>query len=259
MAKSPQKKFNSSHETLSSLVWGVHPILELLRSKPRTVHSIHILQGKGGSKLQSVIDLARENGIKIKFVSRFKTPETNKINHQGVIANVMPQATIPEEDFLTTITSKKSPLILALDSIQDPHNLGAIIRTAVAAEADGLILPKDRSAPLTGTVLKISAGALPHLPICLTTNLVRMLQKLKEKNIWVCSTLKDAQQSIYEADFTIPLCLVIGSEEKGVRPLVQKQCDIEVTVPMNSAIDSLNASVAAAVVLFEIKRQRSLA
>jgi 23S rRNA (guanosine2251-2'-O)-methyltransferase len=180
------------------------------------------------------------------------------MNHQGVTAHVMPHSTLTDEEFLAHIASTDMPIIIALDSIQDPHNLGAIIRTAVAAGVDGLILPKDRSAPLTGTVSKISAGALPHLPICLTTNLVRMLQKLQAMNIWICSTLKDSAQTIYTTDFLLPLCLVIGSEEKGVRPLVKKQCDMEVSIPMNGRIDSLNASVAAAVILFEIRRQRTL-
>ncbi len=238
-------------------MWGIHPILELLRSQPRTIQSISILQGKGSTKLQAIIDLARSHDVKVKFVSKIRQPEDMHMNHQGVIAQVMPHATLTDEEFMEMLAEKDTPLILALDSIQDPHNLGAIIRTAVAAGADGLILPKDRSAPLSGTVLKISAGALPHLPVCLTTNLVRMLQKLKEKNIWICSTLKGSGQTIYSTDLTLPLCLVIGSEEKGIRPLVRKQSDLEVSIPMTGIMDSLNASVAAAVVLFEIQRQRT--
>lgn len=244
-------------ESSQNIVWGIHPILELLQSQPRTIQGISILQGKGGSKLQTIIDLARSHSVKVKFVSKIRHPENIKITHQGIIAQVMPHTTLTDDEFLAGPAGTDTPLILALDSIQDPHNLGAIIRTAVAAGADGLILPKDRSAPLSGTVSKISAGALPHLPICLTTNLVRMLQKLKEKNIWICSTLKDSGQTIYATDFSLPLCLVIGSEEKGVRPLVRKQCDLEVSIPMSGSIDSLNASVAAAVVLFEIRRQRA--
>lgn len=258
MSRNTTGKRSPKQEASQNLVWGVHPILELLSTQPRTIHSIQILQGKGGIKLQSIIDLARTNGVKVKFVSRLRHPDNVKMNHQGVTAHVMPHATLTDEEFLESLTGKENPLILALDSIQDPHNLGAIIRTAVAAGVDGLVLPKDRSAPLTGTVVKISAGALPHLPICLTTNLVRMLQKLKEKNIWICSTLKDSGQTIYTADLSLPLCLVIGSEEKGIRPLVRKQCELEVSIPMNESIDSLNASVAAAVILFEIQRQRAL-
>ncbi len=258
MSKKTPKRLAPEQEVSQNLIWGIHPVLELLRSQPRTIHSIQILQGKGGSKLQSVIDLARTNGVKVKFVSRLRHPDNLKMNHQGVTAHVMPHSTLTDEEFLAHIASTDMPIIIALDSIQDPHNLGAIIRTAVAAGVDGLILPKDRSAPLSGTVSKISAGALPHLPICLTTNLVRMLQKLQAMNIWICSTLKDSAQTIYTTDFLLPLCLVIGSEEKGVRPLVKKQCDMEVSIPMNGRIDSLNASVAAAVILFEIRRQRTL-
>ena len=257
MTQKTTKRLAPEQEVSQNLIWGVHPVLELLRTQPRTIHSIQILQGKGGSKLQSVIDLARTNGVKVKFVSRLRHPDNIKMNHQGVTAHVMPHATLTDEEFLGSLTGKENPLILALDSIQDPHNLGAIIRTAVAAGVDGLVLPKDRSAPLSGTVVKISAGALPYLSICLTTNLVRMLQKLKEKDIWICSSLKDSGQTIYSADLSVPLCLVIGSEEKGIRPLVRKQCDLEVSIPMSESIDSLNASVAAAVILFEIQRQRA--
>ncbi len=146
--------------------------------------------------------------------------------------------------------------MLALDHVQDPHNLGAIIRSASAAGVHALILPKDRSAPLSGTVAKIAAGAMEYLPICQTTNLVRTLQKLKDHSVWIYGTIKEGGTSVYQTDFAGSVCLVIGSEQKGIRPLVQEQCDFRTTIPMQGKLESLNASVAAAVVMFEIVRQK---
>jgi 23S rRNA (guanosine2251-2'-O)-methyltransferase len=148
------------------------------------------------------------------------------------------------------------PLLLALDSIQDPHNLGAIIRSAVAAGVNGIILPRDRSVSITGTVIRISAGAVYHIDICMVTNLVSSIKSLKKNGIWIFGTTKDGARPIYDIDLTLPACLVIGSEGKGMRPLVAKQSDLLITIPMQSSLDSLNASVAAGIILFEIVRQR---
>jgi 23S rRNA (guanosine2251-2'-O)-methyltransferase len=239
------------------LVWGIHPVFELLAARPRSIHEILIQKGKTSRKLQEIIDLARKEQVKVKFTVQFRISGSRQMNHQGVIARIMPFATLNEEAFLALLAQSKTPFVLALDSIQDPHNLGAIIRSASAAGVTGLIVPKDRSAPLSGTVAKISAGALAQLPVCQSTNFVRMLQKLKEQEIWVYGTIKEGGVSIYQTDFSGPLCLVIGGEEKGIRPLVQEQCDFKVTIPMQRELDSLNASVAAGIIMFEIVRQKS--
>ena len=240
------------------LVWGIHPVYELLAARPRSIHEILIEKGKTSRKLQEIIDLARAEQVKVKFTPQFRIAGSRQMNHQGVIARIMPFETLPEEAFLALLSQSKTPFVLALDSIQDPHNLGAIIRSASAAGVTGLIVPKDRSAPLSGTVAKISAGALTHLPVCQSTNFVRMLQKLKEQGIWIYGTIKEGGVAIYQTDFAGPLCLVIGGEEKGIRPLVQEQCDFKVTIPMQREIDSLNASVAAGIIMFEIVRQKGL-
>ncbi|MDH3921331.1 MAG: 23S rRNA (guanosine(2251)-2'-O)-methyltransferase RlmB, partial [Desulfobulbaceae bacterium] len=175
---------------------------------------------------------------------------------QGVAARIiLPSLTLAE---LLHKLSKLSgpPLLLALDSIQDPHNLGAIIRSAVAAGVNGIILPKDRSASITGTVIKISAGSVFHIDISRVTNLVNSFKVLKENGIWIFGTTKDAAQTIFDTDFTVPACLVIGSEGKGLRPLVAEHCDLSISIPMQSSLDSLNASVAAGIILFETVRQR---
>lgn len=252
--RSPRGK-DPAPDRPDELIWGVHPVQELLRTRPRLIHEILVLKGKTGRQLQNLIDLARKEGVRLKFTEQFRMPGHKQMNHQGVMARIMPLATLTEDDFLALIQERERPFLLALDSIQDPHNLGAIIRTASAAGVDGIILPRDRSAPLTGTVAKISAGALIHLPVCQSTNLARMLQNLKERGIWIYGTIKEGGTSVFETDLSGPLCLVVGSEEKGIRPLVAEQCDFKVTIPMQGGLDSLNASVAAGIILFEVVRQ----
>lgn len=240
-----------------NLIWGIHPVAELLAARPGTIHEILIRKGKSGVKIQTIIDQARDAGVTVRFAAEFRIAGNRQMNHQGVIAKVAPFATLDEEAFLALLEEQVPPFVVALDSIQDPHNLGAIIRSAAAAGATGLIVPKDRSAPLSGTVAKISAGALAVLPVCQATNLARMLQRLKEMGIWVYGTIKEGGTSLYETDLSGPLCLVIGGEDKGIRPLVAQQCDFRVTIPMQR-MDSLNASVAAGVILFEVVRQKGI-
>lgn len=250
------KRFNES----DFITWGIHPVTEILHQSPKTVAEIFILKGKKQTKIQDIIDLAKANGIRVKFEEDFFIVSENdtKCNHQGVIAKTMAVATVDEKTFLASLEeSETPPLLLALDSIQDPHNLGAILRSAAAAGVTGVIIPKDRSAPLSGTVQKIAAGALAHLQIILVTNLSAFLQMLTHYNVWNYGTVKDNATSIYQTDLTGPVCIVIGNEEKGLRPLVAKQCDFKITIPMQGDLDSLNASVAAGITLFEVVRQRT--
>jgi len=240
--------------TNEKMIWGIHPVLEFISSCPHLIQAITVQQGRGGDKIEKIIGLADQKGIQLKKTDRINLQD---INHQGVIAQLTSFPLINDRDFLQELNSIEYPLLLALDSIQDPHNLGAILRSAAAGGVNGIILPKDRSASLSGTVAKISAGALTKLKICQTTNLARMLTKIQEANIWVYGTFKDNAESIYNTDFSQSgLCLVIGNEEKGIRPLIEKQCDFRVTIPMATDLDSLNASVATAVTLFEVRRQR---
>ncbi|MDH5297721.1 MAG: 23S rRNA (guanosine(2251)-2'-O)-methyltransferase RlmB [Desulfobulbaceae bacterium] len=243
------------------LIWGIHAVLEQLHSQPRQVRDITVQQGKGSVKLQEIIDLARQHNLRLRFEPRLKPPsELGPINHQGVIARVQSVPTVVLEDLLAGLADRQDPpVLLALDSIQDPHNLGAIIRSAVAAGVAGILLPKDRSAPLSGTVAKVAVGALAHLPICMITNLATALQQLKENGFWIYGTAGEAAHSIYQTDFAGKVCLVVGGEGKGMRPLVREQCDHLVAIPMHGPVESLNASVATAVVLFEMVRQREAA
>jgi 23S rRNA (guanosine2251-2'-O)-methyltransferase len=269
MAKQPAARINSGHPKQKKnhrrlrngkvrFFWGIHPILEALRTSPASVKEV-ILERKPGARIQAIVDLAEEKKISVRYDKTVfqKAGIVGSERHQGVAARIA----FPYVDFARMLSGlaeeKEPPFILVLDSIQDPRNLGAIIRSGVAAGCRKLILPRDRSAPLTGAVAKTSAGAVFHIDVCRVTNLTTSIEALKKAGIWVFATAADGPLSIYQADFRVPVCLVIGNEEKGVRPLVKKHCDGLVSIPMAGRLDSLNASVAAGVVLFEIARQRA--
>lgn len=239
-------------------LWGIHPVLELLRLEPGKVREVVIQQNKGGAKVQEIIALARAGGVKVRFLPGQRFPSAPDKIHQGVLARTAPLATCSLQELLAGQQGRKAPLLVALDSIQDPHNLGAIIRTAAAAGAGGVIIPKDRSAPLNATAAKAAAGAMAHLRLCLVTNLAVSLQTVKENGFWVYGAAGEADRSLYETSFSGPICLVIGGEGKGLRPLVRQHCDELLSIPMAGSLGSLNASVAAGIILFEMVRQRRM-
>ncbi len=245
---------------LDDKIWGINPVRELLFHNPRGLSEILIVIGKSGPKFQEIIDRARENQVKLRFVSPDRLGVPFSYKHQGIVARQSAVAVLTLDELLGGLSSDANqhpPKLLALDSIQDPHNLGAIMRSALAAGFEGVIITRERSAPLSGTVARVSAGALALLKVCQVINLADALEKLKEKGFWVFGTVVDQEAvSLYEGDYSSPLCLVIGGEAKGIRPLVQKKCDVLITIPMQSNFDSLNASAAAAVFMFEIVRQR---
>ena len=260
MTEKPSAPKGKHLQANENLVWGIHPVLALLDQAPGTINEIYIVKGRPHSKIKDIVDLCRSLGIKFRFETSLSiTGETGgHVNHQGVAARTKATETLSEEAFIALIRQEtRPPFLLALDSIQDPHNMGAILRSAAAAGVTGVILPKDRSAPLGGTTAKIAAGALAHLAICMVTNLATFLQKLQKENIWLYGTVKDGGTSVFKTDLSGPVCLVIGNEEKGLRPLVAKQCDFSITIPMQGSLDSLNASVAAGISLFEVVRQRA--
>ena len=261
-SRSSLKKNRSRTNPKDEIVWGIHPVLEALMTCPQLIREIFIEKGKSGPRLDQIRELARKKSVPMQEVQlRRKTGArhdefTDHERSQGVSARiVLPVLTLAE--LLPKLQAAVGPpLLLAVDSVQDPHNLGAIIRSAVAAGVHGIILPKDRSAPLTGTVIKTSSGAVFHGDICRVPNLVNCFKLLKENGIWIFGTAREASQSLFDTDLTLPICLVVGSEEKGLRPLVAEQCDLHIAIPMQSALDSLNASVAAGIILFEAVRQR---
>lgn len=240
----------------TDLIWGTHPVMELLQSSPDKIIELRLLKANR-SKVQELVDLAEQEGIPYHFADQPFPGTPDQATLQGVQARIKPVSTIGLGELLDARQDSQRPaLILALDTIQDPHNFGAMIRSASAAGAIGIIYTKDRSAPLSGTVAKVAVGAIAHLPLCPVTNMASALQQLKEAGFWIFGAEGSAETTVYQAKYDGPVCLVIGGERNGIRPLVKKQCDFLVSIPMHSTLDSLNASVAAAVIMFEIVRQQ---
>lgn len=244
------------------LLWGVHPVLECLQQHPGRLSEIFLQKERHGDKLEQLVTRAREEGVRLHFVDSLKlTGEGSaQVRHQGVVARSTEAGLVDFSQFVSRLAKEieegKPCRLVVLDSLQDPHNVGAIIRSALASGAAGVLTTRERSAPLGGTAAKASAGAMAHIDICQVTNLVAALKELKKVGFWVFGAVKDDNaRSLYQTDLTVPVCLVVGSEGKGIRPLVKKECDMLLSIPMSGGLDSLNSSVAAGVFLFEAMRQ----
>jgi 23S rRNA (guanosine2251-2'-O)-methyltransferase len=244
------------------MLWGVHPVFEALEKEPERFTEIILQKDKRGGKIQGIIEMARSNNIKLTFVGslRLVGEDAYQVRHQGVIAKISETSLMDFDDLILKMKDQvalgEKVRLMVCDSLQDPHNLGAIIRSALASGASGVIVTRERSAPIGGTAAKSSAGAMSHIDICQVTNLVNALKELKKIGFWVFGAVKDADaHSLYTTDLVVPACLVVGSEGKGIRPLVKKECDVLISIPMVGDLDSLNSSVAAAVIMFEAMRQ----
>jgi 23S rRNA (guanosine2251-2'-O)-methyltransferase len=249
-----KKPFHKPEEEADdSLLWGINAVGEALTSNPRSLCEILIEKGKAGARLQELIDAARAATVKIRFVEADKMGLPSGCRHQGIAARQTEAQLLP----LPELLAAKPERILLLDSIQDPRNLGSILRSALAAGFSSVVLTSERSAPLTGTVARTSAGAVAHLRISRVVNLADALRQLKEHGFWIYGAVAEPEvQSIYQTDFSGKIGIVIGSEGKGIRPLVRKHCDHLVTIPMPGEFNSLNASVAAALIMFEVIRRK---
>jgi 23S rRNA (guanosine2251-2'-O)-methyltransferase len=242
-------------------VMGLNPVIELLRSGGRPVGTILIDHEKGGKQFEEIIGLAKSKSITVKMVPKSALDSlSGLLRHQGAIAIVAPKEysdpyVIVEE----ALRNKKAPIVLVLDGVEDPHNLGAVIRTAESAGVDCVIIPEHRAAHLTAAVARASAGALEHMPIGKVTNLVNYIDFLKEKGFWVIGLSGESRKDYTAFDMTVPIAAVMGSEGTGIRPIVEKACDEVVSLPMMGKVSSLNVSVAAGVLLYEVVRQRKAA
>jgi 23S rRNA (guanosine2251-2'-O)-methyltransferase len=234
------------------------PVLEALRANARRVEKILIADGAREHRIAEIIDLAKQNHIPFQKVGRESLSKLIErgANHQGVVAFAASADYADADALLEEIAGKENPLVLILDGVEDPRNLGAILRVAECAGADGTFIPEHRAASLTETVVKTSAGATEYTPIAKVKNLNRLIEELKKNNIWVVGTSGDAEMSYADWDWTRPGALVLGSEGKGLHRLVAENCDVLVKIPMQGKIESLNVSVAAGVILFEAVRQR---
>jgi 23S rRNA (guanosine2251-2'-O)-methyltransferase len=243
--------------TMEEYIAGKHPVLEALRSG-RAIHKIWIAEGAQKHLTQPILAEAKTLGIVVQSADKRKLDQlAGSVQHQGIVA----QAAAYEYAELETIlqaaeASGEPPFLLLLDEIEDPHNLGSILRTAECTGVHGVIIPKRRSVGLTATVSKTSAGAIEYVPVAKVTNLAQTIDDLKKRGIWVAGAAGEAKQDVYQSDFRLPLALVIGNENKGIGRLIREKCDFLVKLPMFGSINSLNASVAASVFMYEVVRQR---
>lgn len=243
---------------MSEMIVGRNPVLEALRSGARQIDTILIVKDNKNPRLYQIIDTAERKGIPYQRCPRHHLDKLHT-NHQGVIAHISGFQYTALPTLLENVQKKEnSPdVLIMLDQIHDPRNLGAIIRTANATNADGVLIPKNNAVDITTTVQKAAAGSTEYTPITKVTNLAQTIEKLKSVGIWVVGTAEDAEMSYTSADFTVPLCIVLGNEGEGIRRLVKQKCDYLVRLPMLGQIQSLNVSVTAGVLLYEVLRQRA--
>lgn len=242
-------------------VYGVNPVLEALRVRADEVERLYITEGQLGSKAAAeVLSRARDAGIRVERVPRERLASLAEGGvHQGVVAELRGFEYAELADLLEAAEESGRPaLLVVLDGIQDPHNLGAIIRSAHALGAHGVVIGKDRAVPVTGLVAKASAGAVEHCPIARVVNISRALEELKEAGVWVAAADVDSQEPLWKARLDGPLAIVVGAEGAGVREGVLKHCDFRLRIPMAGQVGSLNASVSAAILLYEVARQRGV-
>lgn len=243
-----------------SIIFGINPVLEALRASPKTIEKIYVGQGAVNQRVAGeIFSRAREAGVKVDQVDRERLQRLADGGvHQGVAAEVREFEYVELGALIDAAkASERPPLVVVLDGIQDPHNLGAIIRSAHAFGAHGVVIMKDRAVGITGTVVKASAGATAHCPVARVTNLSRALEELKEAGFWTVAADPEGDQALWQAKLDGPLAVVVGAEGAGVRKGVLGHCDFRVRIPMVGQVASLNASVSAGVLLAEVTRQRA--
>ncbi|MGE8360896.1 23S rRNA (guanosine(2251)-2'-O)-methyltransferase RlmB [Pseudomonas sp.] len=238
-------------------IYGVHAVEAMLRHHPKRVKQVWLAEGRSDPRVQPLIELASQARVAVGQCERREMDAWVEGVHQGVVADVSPSQVWGEamlEELLDR--AETPPLLLVLDGVTDPHNLGACLRTADAAGALAVIVTKDKSATLNATVRKVACGAAEVIPLVAVTNLARSLEKLQQRGLWVVGTAGEAVQELYDHDLTGPTVLVMGAEGKGMRRLTREHCDYLVKLPMAGSVSSLNVSVATGVCLFEALRQR---
>lgn len=252
-----EKRFhhkNREEKPLDNIIYGRNSVLEMLKAGKRTVNKIMIAQTARGAAITEIVNLAKSKGIAIHSVPPEKLDKYSE-NSQGIAAEVSPMEYLEIEDLISKAKLSKNPLLVLLDGIEDPHNLGAIIRNCVAFGADGVIIPKWRASGVTETVSKSSAGAIEHIPVSRVINTNQTIDLLKESGFWIAGA-ENGGQLLEEAKLPFPLVIVIGSEGFGLHQLTKKNCDFLISIPQTNTISSLNASCASAVILYEVSKKR---
>jgi 23S rRNA (guanosine2251-2'-O)-methyltransferase len=242
---------------VEDMIVGKNPVVEALKAG-RSINKIWISESAQRSQVQAIYQLAKEQGVIVQSVDKRKIDQmAGDSQHQGVVASVAAHTYVEVEDLLQSARKKgDTPLFLLLDEIEDPHNLGSILRSADCTGVHGVIIPKRRAVGLTATVAKTSAGAIEYVPVARVANMVQTIELLKKEGFWITGTDASGNQTMSEPDYRVPTAIVIGSEGKGMGRLIKEKCDFIVRIPMVGHVNSLNASVAAALMMFEVLKQR---
>jgi len=244
----------------SELIFGLHALEAALKYQAKDIQEIWLDSHRRDERISKILKLAKSNNIKIHQVTReYLQTHYSNMRHQGVVASVTPGQAGTETDLETILAKADQPLLLILDGVQDPHNLGACLRSADAAGVNAVIVPRDRAVGITATVRKVASGAAESIPLIQVTNLARTLRELKESGVWLVGLAGEATDNLYDSDLKGPLGIVMGAEGDGMRRLTKEHCDFLVNIPMAGTVESLNVSVATGVCLFEVVRQRALA
>ncbi|BEP30146.1 23S rRNA (guanosine(2251)-2'-O)-methyltransferase RlmB [Helicovermis profundi] len=248
----------NEEEKFEDIIEGRNPVIEALKSG-REINKILISKGHVEGSAKKIISMAKDKGIVVQYVDKNKIKGlSTSDNHQGVIAYISPYKYKELLELLDELEIKnEDPFFVICDEVNDPHNLGSIIRTANAAGANGVIIPKRRSAMITSIVAKTSAGAIEYVPVCKVTNLSRTIDLLKEKGVWLIGADMDGREEYFKSNLTGKIAIVVGNEGKGISRLVKEKCDFVVSIPMFGEVSSLNASVAASLLMYEVVRQKS--
>jgi 23S rRNA (guanosine2251-2'-O)-methyltransferase len=250
------------HSGAGNQIYGLIPVLEALRAGSKKIDQITIAEGARHERLRELLDLAKRARVPVHRAPRFALDRTLPgVTHQGVIARSAAASYRDADELLDELSSRvgtaSPPLILGLDAVEDPRNLGAILRTAECAGVGGVFIPERRAVGLTATVAKAAAGALEHVSVARVTNLVQLIEQLKQRNIWVIGAAADGTSDYTDWDWTVPSALFLGGEASGLHRLVRERCDALVRIPLLGQLESLNVSVAAGVILYEAVRQRA--
>lgn len=247
----------------SEIAYGIHSLRAIIDHEPERLIEIYALKGREDDRIKPLIDDANALGISVQYMSRKALDDKSKgEQHQGVMARVKSAKQKDESDLSSLLAKLEQqgvpPFLLILDGVTDPHNLGAVLRTADAAGVHGVIVPKDRSAKLNGTARKVACGAAEVMPLFVVTNLARSLKALQDAGVWIIGTAGEAEQDVFNLSLTGPLALIMGAEGTGMRRLTRENCDDLVKIPMAGSVSSLNVSVATGVILYEAVRQRTI-
>ncbi len=245
------------HPESSFFLYGIHPVREALQAPNPRVECLYVAQGRRGHGIAELVAVAESLGIKIHWKDRKALDQICGVStHQGVVGVVSPPRLVDLEEILQRCKSIPKPIVLALDGIKDPRNLGSLLRSAEAFGVSGVLIPKDRAAGLTPTVAKTSAGAVEYTPVVQVVNLVRALRELKAYGFWIIGAEAQGGKPCFTHHFQEPTALVLGEESRGLRPLVRQQCDFLLTIPLRGRIQSLNVAVAGGIFLYEIRKQQ---